>query len=92
MKTRRKRFEPGLARVYPLPQRDPMRSLADWGAPPDPPIEPDYPGAHERPWDSPGRPPWIEPERKAPTPWWAALCIAAGVVLIVVSLVATFVG
>lgn len=38
----------------PLPQRTPMEALAAHGAPPEPPIQP----SGERPWLSPGTPPW----------------------------------
>lgn len=63
----------------PLPQRDPMRSLADWGAPPDPPIEPD---------DSPGPPPWVA-SRPRGVPTWAVALIVLGVLaLCVVGVVA----
>jgi hypothetical protein len=90
------KFDPGQAPVYPLPERDPMRTLADWGAPPDPPIQPDYPGAYERPWLSPGRPPWAESKPPAPTGWielegqtrprrrapgWAVACVLVGSLL-----------
>lgn len=80
---RKSEFDPGQARVYPLPRRDPMKALADWGAPPNPPIRPDEPGAYERPWDSPGRPPWVEPDRRR-TPFWAWVCVVDGVVLLMV--------
>ena len=79
------KFDPGAAPVYPLPERDPMRTLADWGAPPMNWVQSDYPGAYERPWDSPGRPPWAEPEQTAPgrrrAPGWAVACVLAGSLL-----------
>lgn len=80
---RESEFEPGQAPVYPLPQRDPMMALADWGMPPEPPIRPDEPGAFERPWLSPGCPPWAEPERRVPG--WAQASIVIGVTLVAVA-------
>lgn len=84
MKTERE-FDPGQAPVYPLPQRDPMRFLADWGAPPSPPIRPDESGAYERPWDSPGRPPWAEPASIIPA--WAVLSVALGSALLMAAVI-----
>jgi hypothetical protein len=40
----------------PLPVRDPWASFAQHGAPPESPLRHAAPG--ERPWASPGRPPW----------------------------------
>ena len=89
MKTERE-FEPGQAPVYLLPQRDPMRFLADWGAPPSPPISPGRPGAYERPWDSPGPPPWAD--QAAPgalsrgrTPRWAVAAVLVGSALVLIA-------
>jgi len=90
METRRERFEPGQVPVYPLPQRDPMRTLADWGAPPSPPIRPDEPGAYERPWLSPGRPPWAEEPRPRRTPAWALWAVLVGSALVLVSAAVLF--
>lgn len=82
-------YDPGKAPVYPLPQRDPMRALADWGAPPEPPIRP-YPLDDERAYASPGPPPWAtraerelavqhgwRPDRRK-TPTWALVSVLVG--------------
>ena len=86
------KFDPGAARVYPLPQRDPMRTLADWGAPPDPPIRPDRPGVYERPWDSPGPPPGaaeraesVRRHSRPRVPAWAVALVMVGVLLLCVA-------
>lgn len=76
-------FDPGQARVYPgepLPQRDPMRALADWGAPPTPDSSL-YRLDDERSYASPGPPPWVEPKR---TPAWALASILVGSALLLV--------
>jgi hypothetical protein len=86
-----RRFDPGISPVYPLPQRDPMRILADWGAPPDPPVQPD-PGMYERM----GLPPWASQGEQDPAvqrgwrasrpggiPAWALVSIVVGAVFLV---------
>jgi hypothetical protein len=85
MDTRRERFDPGVAPVYPLPQRDPMRALADWGAPPSPPIRPDESGRYERPWISPGPPPWAEEEPASIIPAWTLVAVLVGSALVCVA-------
>jgi hypothetical protein len=40
-----------------LPQRSPLESFAQHGAPPEPPVQHEDPDGG-RPWVSPGRPPW----------------------------------
>lgn len=87
METRRERFDPGQAPVYPLPQRDPMRFLADWGAPPEPPIRPDEPGAYERPWLSSGRPPWAEEEPPSIIPAWTLVAVVLGSVILMAAVI-----
>lgn len=98
MKTERE-FEPGQAPVYsgdPLPIRQPWETFSRWGAPPEPSVRP---GAYERPWDSPGPPPWAsQVERdlavqhgwtgRRGLPTWAVVAVAVGGALIVISLAA----
>jgi hypothetical protein len=81
MDTGQKRlYDPGQAPVYSLPDSDPMRALADWGAPPSPPSQP-YRIDDERSYLSPGTPPW-EPEPAGPAPVWAWTFLVAGCVLL----------
>jgi hypothetical protein len=86
MKTERE-FNPGQAPVYPgegLPRREPWGSFSTWGAPP--PSATDRPGAYERPWDSPGSPPWVASRPSGP-PTWAVVCILVGSPMVLVALV-----
>lgn len=77
MDSRRERFNP----TDPLPQRDPMKTLADWGAPPEP-------GAYERPWDG-GPPPWAARERsRRALPGWAVLSLMMGLSYLAVVVIA----
>lgn len=89
METRRERFEPGHAPVYPLPERQPWETFQRWGAPPEPAVRP---GQYERPWDSPGPPPWADETARERSrrglPTWAVVTIAVGGALIVISLAA----
>lgn len=84
MDTRHEKFDPGRAEVpvYPLPQRDPMRMLADWGMPPDPPTWSQRLAEYERPWISPGPPPAARKRSQRGHPRWAVACLVAGVALI----------
>lgn len=78
-------YDPG--QVHPLPQRDPMRALADWGAPPEPPVPP-YALDDERAYVSPGPPPWVQPRRQ--TPAWALAAVLVGSALILVTAAVLF--
>lgn len=90
-------YDPGQVPVYPgepLPQRDPMRALADWGAPPSPPYRLD----DERAYASPGPPPWASrserdlaaqhgwrPGKRTGVPAWTLAAIALGLALVVLA-------
>lgn len=79
MKTERE-FDPGQAPVYPLPGRQPWETFAAWGMPPEP-----RPGAYERPWDSPGPPPWADEPRPRRTPAWALVAVLVGSALVLIA-------
>jgi hypothetical protein len=48
------------------------------------------PGAYERPWDSPGPPPWADEPRPRRTPAWALVTVLVGSALILVSAAVLF--
>jgi len=55
-----------------------MRALAERGRLPEAP-----PGAYERPWLTTDVPPWVAPTHRKPTPVWATLVTAVGLVLLI---------